>query len=236
MMSCQVVTIAMSSGACAEEVAQQVAAELRFRYVNEEIISEAANRAGVTPEDVERVEHSTPLVQRVLDALARAAVASDAESEAAAAMILAPSPGWEDFTSTLAAPAMTERYRGLIRDVIWETAISGRVVIAAHAAGIYLTGMEALLRIFVTGSVETRARRLAADEGFSIEKARARIGHTDRERQAYLRRFYDIRQEKPAHYDLVVNTDVLSPAAAARAIAGAAEAMGKEVTGAGYRA
>ena len=40
-----------------------------------------------------------------------------------------------------------------------------------------------------------------------------------RMRRDYFDRFYDIREEQPTHYDLVINTDVLSPEAAARLIA-----------------
>jgi hypothetical protein len=231
MAECQLVTIAMATGARAEEIGRRVAIELRFRYVNEEIIAWAANKASVNAEEIDRVEHSTPLVQRVLDTLARAASVSEAEADAAAAMVLAGAPGWEGYTFNLPAADPSERYRGLIRGVIWETALAGRAVITAHAAGIYLAGREGLLRVFVTGSAESRARRLADEDGLSLDQTRRRIAHSDRERQAYLRRFYDLRQELSVHYDLVVNTDVLSPAAASSAILGAAAAMGKEVVG-----
>jgi cytidylate kinase len=40
----------------------------------------------------------------------------------------------------------------------------------------------------------------------------------DAGRAAYLKRFYGVDQELPTHFDLVVNTDVLTAADAANAI------------------
>jgi cytidylate kinase len=44
----------------------------------------------------------------------------------------------------------------------------------------------------------------------------------DGARRDFLRRFYDIEDELPTHYDLVVNTDVLSVEEAARLVVQAA--------------
>ena len=53
-------------------------------------------------------------------------------------------------------------------------------------------------------------------------EARKAVDESDRQRRGYLRRFYDLRQELPTHYDLVVNTDVLTPPLAARLVLAAA--------------
>jgi cytidylate kinase len=45
----------------------------------------------------------------------------------------------------------------------------------------------------------------------SSEKAEKAIKESDKSRRAYLSDFYGIKEELPTHYDLVVNTDVLSP-------------------------
>ena len=49
---------------------------------------------------------------------------------------------------------------------------------------------------------------------------RRRCG-SDREREQYPRRFYDVREEAPLHYDLVVNTDTLAAEQAVAAIVAA---------------
>lgn len=45
---------------------------------------------------------------------------------------------------------------------------------------------------------------------------------SDRERRLYLERFYDVSEELPTRYDLVVNTDLLDVEQAVAAIVGAA--------------
>ena len=47
---------------------------------------------------------------------------------------------------------------------------------------------------------------------------------SDRERTDYFKRFYDLTEELPTHYDLVVNTEALTPEQAVSAIVAAAEA------------
>ena len=46
--------------------------------------------------------------------------------------------------------------------------------------------------------------------------------NSDRERADYFRRFYDIDEELPTHYDIVVNTDTLGPEQAVNLIVAAA--------------
>jgi cytidylate kinase len=56
------------------------------------------------------------------------------------------------------------------------------------------------------------------------EEAERRIATSDRERHEYFKRFYKIQQELPTHYDLVINTDVLTTGQAAAVIIAAAQA------------
>jgi cytidylate kinase len=49
------------------------------------------------------------------------------------------------------------------------------------------------------------------------------VRDSDAARAEYIRRFYEIERELPAHYDLVVNTDVLTPEQAADVVAYAAK-------------
>ena len=47
-------------------------------------------------------------------------------------------------------------------------------------------------------------------QGISVADSTAAVTASDRERRDYLLRFYKIKEELPTHYDLVINTDVLS--------------------------
>ena len=118
--------------------------------------------------------------------------------------------------------ATPDDLRLLIRAAIQEIAREGRAVIVAHAASMTLATRTDVVRVLVTASAETRARRLVAARGIASEAAAAAVATSDRNRRDYFRRFYDIAQELPTHYDLVVNTDVLAPEQAAEVIACAA--------------
>jgi cytidylate kinase len=97
----------------------------------------------------------------------------------------------------------------LIREAIEQTAARGNVVIVAHAASHAVTPGPEALRVLVTGSPETRAERAGVRT----------VKDADAARRDYLKRFYDVDEELPTHYDLVVNTDVLSVEQAAELIA-----------------
>ncbi|HEY5625944.1 MAG TPA: cytidylate kinase family protein, partial [Dehalococcoidia bacterium] len=61
-----VVCISRSLGAGGEEIGRTVAAELEFRYADEEIIVRAAQEAGVSPETVAEAERTPGLITRIL--------------------------------------------------------------------------------------------------------------------------------------------------------------------------
>ena len=66
----RVVCVSRTLGAGGEAIAFQVATELGYRYVDDEIVSRAAEVAGVSQEEIERAEHSQSLVTRIMEALA----------------------------------------------------------------------------------------------------------------------------------------------------------------------
>jgi cytidylate kinase len=117
----------------------------------------------------------------------------------------------------------SENLRAVIRDAIAEAASQGDVVIVAHAASMALSDVDGVLRVLVTASPETRARRLAAG-GLKSDDAAKEIRASDRARADYFKRFYGLDAELPTHYDLVVNTDRLDPKQAAALVAAAARA------------
>ena len=116
----------------------------------------------------------------------------------------------------------TETVRGLIRDAVQQTADEGSVVIVAHAASYALAGRGGVLRALVTAPTETRVARLAEHERVDEKQANKIVAQSDKSRAAYLERFYHVKRETPTDYDLVVNTERLTPEQAAALIAGAA--------------
>lgn len=210
MMAARVVCISRTHAALGEEIGALVAARLGFQYVDEQVIDRAARLAQVDAKVVAAVEQRRPLLQAVI---AKLAAARDLLGPAALAPVI---PAFGGATAHGGAPA--DDLRLLIQAAVHEIAQEGRAVIVAHASSITLATRDDVLRVLVTASADTRARRLASAEAIAVDAAAARIAASDRERRDYFQRFHDIRQELPTHYDLVVNTDVLTPERAADVI------------------
>ena len=143
-MARRVVCISRTLGAGGEEIAHDVAASLGFRLIDDEILALAAEKAGVSAEQVAKAEHSQPLVARILESLANAPAMSEG--------------GYVAPTVTI---NYAVSYSHLIEHVIRETAEAGDVVIVAHGASHPLAGRADVLRVLITASLDARVERPA---------------------------------------------------------------------------
>ena len=166
---------------------------------------------GLDPAVVSNVERRKSLVARVLD---RVAETGGERRPRVSPSLGASARGQATFAAVRELPS-GEDLRALIRDVIRDVAEEGNVVIVAHAASLALAGREDVLRVLVTASPETRAQRLAEATKVDARQAAKAIRDEDAARDDYLARFYGVERELPTHYDLVVNTDLVSPDRAA---------------------
>jgi len=203
-MNCTVISISRALAAGGDEISRSVAEKMGFRFVDDEIIARAANKAGVSPETIANVERSPSLLERILKHLGNTPI----EAGHGAYVPLA-------FSAS-------ETYEALISDVVHEVAQAGKVVILAHGASIALSNVEGVFRVLINGSPDVRAARLARQAGIEPGKAAKDIEKSDRERQDFLQRFYGVPHELSTHYDLVVNTDRISADAAAALVVSAA--------------
>jgi cytidylate kinase len=206
LVTYQIVCISRSLGAGGEEIGRRAAEALGFRYADREIIAKAAEEVGVSSQTVAQAESTPGLIGRILEAMGRTAIEPAAWSGA--------------------APVALEQdvsFEPIIKRVIAETAAAGNVVIVAHGASFALAGAPGLLRVLVTAPPERRAARLV-EGGMAKGEAVDAVKKSDEQRRLYLKRFYDISEEQTASYDLVVNTDALSPALAAQLVVAAAQA------------
>ena len=207
-MNCTVVCISHAAGAGGEEVGRLVAERLGFLYVDEEIVARAAAKGGVEPAEVASEERRKSLAARVLNAIAQG--------------------GGETWAMGGSVPlgagdeASSDDIRALIRETIEQTAARRNSIIVAHAASHAVGHGPGVLRVLVTASPETRAARVAGAERLDQARAVRAVKDSDAGRADYLKRFYDVGEELPTHYDLVVNTDTLSIEQAAELISQAA--------------
>jgi uncharacterized protein len=207
-VACRVVCISHSTGAGGEEVGRLVAERLGFLYVDEEIVAWAAAKGGLDPAGVADEERRRSFVTRVFELIGQG--------------------GGEVWSPTVSAlyrvdgELSSDDVRALIRETVAQTVERGDVVIVAHAASLAVGRGSGALRVLVTASADTRAARVGEVDGLDRARAGRVVKDSDASRRDYLRRFYDVGEELPIHYDLVVNTDVLSLEQAARLVAEAA--------------
>ena len=214
-MGFRVVCISRTTAAGGEDVGQAVAQGLGFRYVDEQIIRLAARQAQVDPALVAKAEHRQPLLQRLMEKMpGSAGIVAAATGVSVGAFVPSPTGPKADVADL----------RAMIQATIHEVARAGQAVIVAHAASMALANTDGVLRVLVTASAEARVRRVAELERLVTEEAERRIATSDRERREYFQRFYNLKEELATHYDLVVNTDVLTTAQAVAVVLTAAQA------------
>lgn len=207
-MPCTVVCISRPDGAGGATVGRLAAERLGFDYVDEAIVSSAAAKGGIAPGDVADEEQRKSALSRIVREIGRTAGPD--------------SYGFAGLSTPYLEGLTPDAIRSLIQNAIEETASGGNVVIVSHAASLALTARPNVLRVLVTASPETRARRLSEARGLDLEDAWKTIRDADAARADYLRRFYGVQAELPTHYDLVVNTDTLSVEQAVNLVAQAA--------------
>ena len=197
--------ISHSTGAGGEEVGRLVSERLGSLYIDDEIVARAAARGGIGPDDVADEERRKSLVVRVLEAMAPGGSELGASIPARIGVVLS-----------------SDDIRALIRETIEQTAARGNAVIVAHAASYGVTQGPEALRVLVTASPNTRAARVGKAEGLDDARAARAVKNSDAGRRDYLKRFYDVDEELPTHYDLIINTDALSIEQAAELVSKAA--------------
>jgi cytidylate kinase len=197
------ICISHATGAEGTLVARTVAERLGFEYVDDEVIAEAAEWGALDPAFVADAERRKPFVARLLGGVVEQSSAPRLPSGEAARSL----PSDADL-------------RHMIVTAVGSFVSRGSVVIVAHAASFAVKNGEAL-RVLVTASPAVRAKRLASDRNVDEKQAARMIKDEDAGRAAYLKRFYGVDEERPTHFDLVVNTDVLSAEDAAKVIVAA---------------
>jgi cytidylate kinase len=200
------VCVSSEDGAGAADAARLAAEALGLRVIDEDIVTHAAVEAGVDRDVVADVEQRRSKLVRVLEGLGPASSGM----------------GWAAPDTAAYNQPASDDLRGLIRSVIEETASAGGVMIVSHAASHALAERDDVLRVLVTASPQTRRSRLATALNVDEGEAARLIKRSDAGRADYIKRFYGVGSEQPTDYDIVINTDKLSPEAASQLIVAAA--------------
>ena len=195
-MGFKVVCISATDGALGDEIGPRVAEGLGYRLVNEQIVARAAEEADVDTRVMADVEVRKSIAARVLQEFSGPAIAGVTYG----------------FSPTMPADSAVpeDAMRGLIRSVIEDVARRGDAVIVSHAASHALAAHPEALRVLITAGPDTRRDRLQAARELSKRDAQKLVSRSDANRADYIKRFYQVSEELPTHYDIVLNSDRLS--------------------------
>lgn len=211
-MPAQTVTFTVQIGSDGFEIARIVALSLGFTYYDWEITSRAAKEAKALPEAVAAAEHLPSLLQRIMERMSLAGmddvIPLGAEARA------------QSMGSAIQALTSSD-YRRFIESVVREIRGQGKAVIVGHASQVVLRDDPGVLKVLIHGSAARRAQRFAKEAGLDQVAALAAVRQSDKERLNFFKQIYHVDMLAAPLYDLTLNTDSLSVAAAAEVVASA---------------
>jgi uncharacterized protein len=118
---------------------------------------------------------------------------------------------WEQLGEQLTGER--EAYITALKQSVTELAIADNVVIVGHGAGLFLTDLRSVVRVFVVASMQDRIARLTAEQHLDEAQARQAIERQDRQSAEYLRYLFGIDWLDPHHWDVVINSGRAEPEA-----------------------
>ncbi|MBF0446045.1 MAG: cytidylate kinase-like family protein [Magnetococcales bacterium] len=104
-------------------------------------------------------------------------------------------------------------------------------VIVGRGAHLVLANNPRVFRLRIEGSLDCCIERVVEREKIKKKKARELIFNTERQRRKYVRELYNRFPHDRAYYDLVINTDKLTPHDAVEIVTYSMEKMGYYVPG-----
>jgi len=193
-VAAKVVTFSIQLASGGNEIARTIADKLGYRFLDHEVISRAAEIAGVSPETIAAAERWPTFVERMLERLALTTVVSEG---------VLPAPP----TNAGAMMLTSADYRALIEQVVHSLADEGNCVIVGHAGQAILKQTPQVFKVLVHGSKDRRGQRLAILEGIDLKEAMERIKAYDGQRTAFFKHAYNLEWLDSTIYDIAINTD-----------------------------
>jgi cytidylate kinase len=196
-----IVTVSNEYGCGALAIAQRIASELGYEYVDRQLPVVVAKRLNVSPEEVEANEDASPsLGERWLTSLELATPE------------LAQASTTKDFDEELLRA---------VQDAVREYAARGNAVLVGRGAGAILGPDPGVVRTFMHAPKDWRIEHIAAAMRVDPKTAEAEVERMDRARAAYLRDWYGVAFGDPHQHDLCIDTSRAGEAGAAALVVAA---------------
>lgn len=186
-MAIRVVTLEREYGSGGAVIAQKLASRLGWTLWDQALTEEIARRMGCDCGAVEKhEERQDPVYYRLMKAFMRGS-----------------------FEGSLNAPRLklvdTECVREVVKKLLPEIANSGNCVIVGRGSAYHLSERADALHVFVYAPFQERVRRLRAageSEAEAIEQAET----VDRDRAAFIKKYFDVEWPGRHRFHLMVNS------------------------------
>ncbi len=104
-----------------------------------------------------------------------------------------------------------QHYLQGLQQAAQQAAARGNVVLVGRGTGHLLAGLPNVFHLRLAAPREWRARRMASQEGWTLEQAMARCAAEDRTRERFTRYFFGEAPFRPAAYHAIFNTGRVPP-------------------------
>lgn len=189
-----VITISRQRGSGADDIATLVSQKLGIPLYDQQVISRAAQEAGVSETAMHDAERSQGFLSRMLESLGRYAGMGVEGSVPI------------DFSSVSMLYTSAD-FRTVIEQALRNIADSGPGVIVGHGgAQVALRRRPDVLHIFIHAPFEQRIRRMMSYANLDYDAAKKDVEQTDRGRTEFFRNNYDVNWYDLRLYDLVLNS------------------------------
>lgn len=184
----RVITVEREYGSQGAEFAHRLAAELQWKLIDQCMVDEIAEKAGVPPQLVQNCdERLDPWYYRVGKAFWHGS--------------LERSPSIPD-----ANVFDSERMVGLVRDFVQQKAKDGNCVVVGRGAASILAGTPGCFHIFVYASLARKVKWFVQNFPDRADEAEQEIWETDKRRAGYVRRFHQQDWTDRRLYHLMMNS------------------------------
>lgn len=186
-MQFRVLTLEREYGSGGGEIAEKIAARLGWKLWDQLLTQEIARRLDCECRAVEEHEEKRdPVYYRLLKAFMRGS-----------------------FEGSLNAPRLkmvdTECVREMVKRILPEIAGAGECVIVGRGSAYYLSERPDVFHVFLYAHFQERVRRLRAT-GKSEREAIELVETVDRDRAAFIKKYFDIEWPGRHRFHLMVNS------------------------------
>ncbi|MBQ3791830.1 MAG: cytidylate kinase-like family protein, partial [Clostridia bacterium] len=191
------ITIAREFGTFGREIGRKAAELLSYEFYDKELITMAAQKSGLDPEALNRVDEKP--------------TSSLLYSVATGTVFQAP--------VDVHHMSLGDRLFMIQSRLIGELADGADCVFVGRCADYVLDGRPNVLKIFISADFEERVKAVSSSLGISESEAKSKIVRIDRERANYYSYYSGKKWGKRENYDLVLNVSRLGMEKAAKLIA-----------------